>query len=247
MVDFGYETVSTMKYTVLLFMACSTANALMCASHEEFSYCISSLDEDNVGLYWKDKRGEPYRNPINLRHDLAGRGISMSFAMNAGMFKEDLSPMGLLVINGKQLAPINLRSGHTNFYAKPNGVFLVANGVPMILTTTEYQARHIKPSLATQSGPVLVKGGKVLTSSTVSPTSKSMYIRNAVCVFKDRDLAFVISDRPVTMYRMAEWIANDMKCPDALYLDGGVSMMYTMSTRQYEDGPDLGPLLAVFH
>lgn len=234
-----------MKYIVLLLLVCSNANALMCAYHAEFSYCITSLDEGKVGLYWKDKRGEPYRTITNLRHDLASRGLSMSFAMNAGMFKEDLSPMGLLVIDGKELSRINLRSGHTNFYAKPNGVFLVADGVPMILTTAEYQSKHIRPSLATQSGPVLVKGGKVLTSSTVSPTTSSKYLRNAVCVFKDRDLAFVISDSPVTMYRMAEWMANTMKCPDALYLDGAISRMYTEGMRAYEDGGDLGPVIAI--
>jgi uncharacterized protein YigE (DUF2233 family) len=45
--------------------------------------------------------------------------------MNAGMYEEDLSPVGLYVEDGQTLTPANRRAGAGNFYVKPNGIFYV--------------------------------------------------------------------------------------------------------------------------
>ena len=45
--------------------------------------------------------------------------------MNAGMFGEDLKPIGLYVEDGVQAKRLNRRDGYGNFHLKPNGVFYV--------------------------------------------------------------------------------------------------------------------------
>jgi uncharacterized protein YigE (DUF2233 family) len=48
--------------------------------------------------------------------------------MNAGMYHEDFSPVGLYVEDGKEIAPLNTADAPGNFFMKPNGVFFVDQG-----------------------------------------------------------------------------------------------------------------------
>ena len=44
------------------------------------------------------------------------QGERLQFAMNAGMFHPDFAPVGLLVINGREVSPLNLAEGEGNFF-----------------------------------------------------------------------------------------------------------------------------------
>ncbi len=81
--------------------------------------------------------------------------------MNAGMYEEDRSPVGLYVEGGKALRPFNQRSGSGNFYLKPNGILFIHGEDARIMTTEHFASERPKVDFATQSGPMLVIGGQV--------------------------------------------------------------------------------------
>ncbi len=55
-----------------------------------------------LGLYLKDQQGKPYQQISQLQKNLQPCE-NMQFAMNAGMFHPDYSPVGLYVEQGRQL------------------------------------------------------------------------------------------------------------------------------------------------
>ena len=96
-------------------------------------------------------RGEaPIRNLADFEASLGKRAPNVAFAMNAGMFDEDGRPIGLAIINGRQVHPINRRKGGGNFHLLPNGVFLVrTNGKAAVVSSAISSRRrtsHSPPS-----------------------------------------------------------------------------------------------------
>ena len=101
------------------------------------------------------------------------------------------------------------------------------------------------PSLATQSGPMLVHEGAITTSEVMSPTSTWRKIRNGVCVPSPGAVTFVISDSPVTFYEFAGFFRDSLHCREALYLDGTISSLYSPALNREDRGSDMGPILGV--
>ena len=116
-----------------------------------------------------------------LREALAAEGKQLAFAVNAGMYKEDFSPVGLFVAEGRELVPLNRHVGSGNFSQQPNGVFLIEGRSARVMTTGDYGEEKPKATLATQSGPMLVHEGEITTSAVMSPTSTWRKMRNGVC------------------------------------------------------------------
>jgi len=59
-----------------------------------------------LGLYLKDRQGKPYLQISQLQKNLQSCE-NMQFAMNAGMFHSDYSPVGLYAEQGRQLKSLN--------------------------------------------------------------------------------------------------------------------------------------------
>lgn len=214
-------------FILLTALISTEASAYSCYNNDWLAACIV-----NVPIQIVTRAGD-----INDINDRMGRqAINVAAVMNAGMYKEDMSPMGLLVVNGKQLAPLNTKQGHTNFYAQPNGVFYTDSSGGHIMTTAEYKAAQPRPDIATQSGPMLLLDGEVLKSDVVSPTAQSQHQRNAVCTYSNGQVAFVITNRPMTMHAFAASIQRYLACDSALYLDGVVSAMYAPRAKRYDSG-----------
>lgn len=165
------------------------------------------------------------------------------FAVNGGMFEEDYSALGLLISNGKKEKNINLRkSSYGNFYLLPNGVFLIdSNNDAFIVKSENYSDKKHKPKFATQSGPMLVIDGNI--SSHFTKGSKNTVIRNGVGINEKGEAIFVISREPVNFYEFAELFKDELKCKNALYLDGVVSQYFVPSIHQT---PNPGLPLGVF-
>jgi uncharacterized protein YigE (DUF2233 family) len=87
----------------------------------------------------------------------------------------------------------------------------------------------VKPTIATQSGPLLVSNGKL--HPKFLPDSPSLYVRNGVGVTRDSQVVFAMSLLPVNLYEFAALFRDTLGCPNALYLDGSISQVYA---------PDLG-------
>ena len=197
---------------------------------------------ERIELFLRDDAGRIFKRFDQLRSWLASRNERLIFAMNAGMFEPDLSPVGLLVQDGQQVSPLNLSDGNGNFFLKPNGVFFVSESGPRIVESAEYPALAQGVRLATQSGPLLVHNG--LLHPAISAASTSRLLRNGVGISGDT-IMFVISEQPVNFYEMAIYFRDELHCPDALYLDGVVSSLYSTDLQRNDFRTDLGPIVGV--
>jgi uncharacterized protein YigE (DUF2233 family) len=210
-----------------------------------FTVCRVNLSNERLTLFWRDELGRPYRQFSVLRDALRAQGKKLEFAVNAGMYQPDFSPVGLFVANGKQLVPLNRHVGSGNFSQQPNGVFLTEGNLARVITTDEYAGTKPMPDLATQSGPMLVHEGNITTSAVMDPNSTWRKIRNGVCAPAPEAVAFVISESPVTFYEFAGFFRDSLRCDEALYLDGSISSLYAPQLNREDHFSDMGPMLGV--
>jgi len=180
----------------------------------------------------------------DLEMQLGARAEKVVFAMNAGMYDEDGRPIGLAIVGGKQVHPINLRKGGGNFHLMPNGVFQVRkNGRAEILPSTQW-----RPSpdirLATQSGPMLVIAGKLHPAFEADGSSR--YIRNGVGIAPGGGALFVISEDPVSLGKFGRFFRDQLKTQNALFLDGAVSALWDPANGRRDLTKPLGPMVVVF-
>ena len=210
-----------------------------------FTVCRADLNSDHLELFWRDEAGRPYRQFSALRDALDVKGKQLVFAVNAGMYKPDFSPVGLFVVGSQELVPLNRHVGSGNFSQQPNGVFLMEGNSARVITTDDYDKERPKPSLATQSGPMLVHEGEITTSAVMHPNSTSHKIRNGVCAPSPAVVVFVISESPVTFYEFASFFRDSLHCREALYLDGTISSLYAPKLNREDRGPDMGPIFGV--
>jgi uncharacterized protein YigE (DUF2233 family) len=232
----------------LLF--CSVAaQAVECAptaaAGKPFTVCRVDLKSEQLSLFWRDDAGKPYRQFSALRDALESKAKHLVFAVNAGMYKPDFSPVGLFVAGGLELKPLNRHVGSGNFSQQPNGVFLVEGTSARVITTEQYDKERPTPLLATQSGPMLLHEGDITTSEVMSPTSAWRKIRNGVCAPSPDTVAFVISEFPVTFHEFASFFRDSLHCREALYLDGTISSLYAPALKREDRGSDMGPMLGV--
>ncbi|WP_457423580.1 phosphodiester glycosidase family protein [Roseateles sp. P5_E7] len=205
-------------------------------------FTVVRVDADKLRLVSQDDKGQPLRRLDRLAAWLKPQGKTLSFGMNAGMYHADGGPVGLLVIDGRELAPLNLDDGKGNFFLKPNGVFLIDANGPRVIDAVDYPAAHEGVRYATQSGPLLLKNGQI--HPAFRPSSASRYIRNGVCAIGSTTI-FVISERPVTFHEFASFFRDELHCQDALYLDGAVSSLYSPKLGRNDRWHELGPLFGV--
>lgn len=199
-----------------------------------------------LGLYSADGSGRPLRSFAALEQVLGTKAAKVGFAMNAGMFDENGRPIGLAIAEGKVLRPINRRKdGGGNFHMQPNGVFLVrANGQAQVVATEDYSGAS-DVTLATQSGPMLVKDGAV--NPRFDRDGRSRYVRNGVGVDAAGVPAFAISDSPVSFGKFARLFAGPLGCSNALYLDGSVSSLWDPANGRMDGIVPIGPMIVGFN
>ncbi|MES2432262.1 MAG: phosphodiester glycosidase family protein [Pseudomonadota bacterium] len=174
---------------------------------------------------------------------LEPQGLRLDFAMNAGMYHRDLAPVGLYVEDGVQVAPLVTRAGPGNFGLVPNGVFCVGDRLRVIETLT-FEAEKPSCRYATQSGPMLVIGGKLHPKFLAD--SDSLNIRNGVGVSADGSRAvFAISNDQVNFYAFARLFRDGLGLPDALYFDGSISRLYDHDSGRHDAGFPMGPMVGV--
>ena len=183
----------------------------------------------------------PEEAPKRAFRDLGLNDAKVAFAMNAGMYDEAGRPIGLTIVDGRQVHKIALRAGGGNFGMKPNGVFLVRrDGRAEIVTSEAFEAsKDIR--LATQSGPMLVIDGKL--HPAFKPNGDSIYIRNAVGIAPGGKPLFVISTDPVSLGRMARFFRDRLKTRNALYFDGSVSSLWDPANGRMDVVTELGPII----
>ena len=210
---------------------------------KQFTVCRVDLATQPLELFWKDEAGSPFRSFSALDGWLRGHGRKLVFAMNAGMYREDFSPVGLYVEHGKQLRPLNLSRGKGNFCWRPNGVFALTRSGAVVVESSTYPTIKAGASLATQSGPMLVIDGRLHPG--FSPQSKSRLTRNGVGVVSPEQVVFAISEDPVNFHEFATLFRDELQCRNALFLDGTVSSLYSTALNRNDRKTGLGPIIAV--
>ena len=175
---------------------------------------------------------------------LAGQGLQLAFAMNAGMYHRDLQPVGLYVEDGVEKAALITADGPGNFGLLPNGVLCVGAGSFFVLESGEFSRSGPECRFATQSGPMLVIGGDL--HPRFLPGSDSLNIRNGVGVSADSARAvFVISEGPVNFHAFGRFFRDVLGLPDALYLDGSISRLHAPQLGRRDGGFAIGPIVGV--
>ena len=190
-------------------------------------------------------RNEPaVRRLADLETGLGRQAQRVAFAMNAGMYDEDGRPIGLAIVEGRQVRAINRRKGGGNFHLMPNGVFQVhRDGRAEIVTSDKWQP---SPSIriATQSGPMLVIDG--LMHPAFSHDGSSRHIRNGVGIAPNGHSLFVISDGDVSLGKFARFFRDELKTRNALFFDGAVSALWDPANHRRDLTKPLGPLIVAF-
>jgi uncharacterized protein YigE (DUF2233 family) len=199
---YARRPIRALGFLALLCCAAAPAQGAPCRSEtfEDSLYTICSFDltRDDLRLFWRNAAGEPYRTFSALAEELSGAGRTLTFAMNGGMYGDDLSPVGLYIEDGQQMQAPNTRTVQgspgqiPNFYKKPNGIFFLADGKAGVATTEEYLAARPGADFATQSGPMLVIDGQI--HPMFIPGSSDRKPRNGVGVSSPTQVHLVISE-----------------------------------------------------
>jgi uncharacterized protein YigE (DUF2233 family) len=212
--------------------------------NHDFVVCELDLRRYALKLLWKKPDGKVYGSLQNIPHSNPSNNASLVFATNGGMYRPDRSPVGLYIENGRELQGAVTASGSGNFYLKPNGIFFVSGNTAGILETSRFLQERPHVDTATQSGPMLVIGGRIHPKFLSDSTSEK--IRNGVGITDAKKVIFAIANNPVTFMQFAKFFRDRLHCPDALYLDGSISSIYAPSVQRADYLWPLGPIIAVY-
>ena len=227
-----------------------------CQSHNTpFAYSTCHIQSDlltdkrySLALFWQqsDSR-QPLLTFDNLLSSLPP-SQSLKFAMNAGMYNENYAPIGYTVIKSEEIRALNLKEGGGNFHLLPNGVLWWDKSGKVQITESNALAEQLKngtaqPLYATQSGPMLVINDAI--HPQFDPDGTSAKIRNGIGVCSDGSLQFVNSEAPVTFYQFASLFKNELKCPNALFLDGGIASALYAPTIDKHDKKEMGVMIGL--
>lgn len=203
-------------------------------------YHVAIASPENIQILWKDQNGKKLETFSRARAFLEKQGREPLVLMNGGIFEPGRIPSGVLIQDGKELCPLNLKNGKGNFFLKPNGVFyLLENGSGIVESSRFSGVRKSEKSIvgAVQSGPLLLDQGKI--HHAFNKESRSQLHRNGVGVRKDGMVVFLMSDFKSSKYPNLYAFAEAFKtlgCESALFLDGDLSQMRTGKAMQASRG-----------
>jgi uncharacterized protein YigE (DUF2233 family) len=211
---------------------------------EDDRFTVCDPGNGRIELVAASRDEAPVRRLANLESSLGSRAGNVAFAMNAGMYGEDGRPIGLAIVEGRQVRAINRRKGGGNFHLMPNGVFQIRRerGAEIVTTANWKPSPDIR--IATQSGPMLVISGKV--HPAFDHDGSSRHIRNGVGIAPGGKPLFVISEDAVSLGRFARFFRDRLKCRDALFFDGAVSALWDPANHRRDVTVPLGPMVVAF-
>lgn len=209
------------------------------------THCTAVPGRHTIHVVLGPKGDEPYRSLSQLAVSRPENSHEVAFAMNGGMFDGAGQPIGYYVEGGKRLHKLNRNTGYGNFHMLPNGVFHGDAGGRWAVRTSDDFAERVsrRPDFGTQSGPMLVIAGKL--HPQIDRDGQSLKLRNGVGVDAQGRAHFVISDEPISFGKLARYFRDELKCPNALFLDGSVSSLWDPHMGRIDGGPPLGPLIVV--
>lgn len=253
----------TLIMTTGLINACEPVNtestnassAWSCQTEDSpftYSACqinVSALQANySLQLFWQQSNSvKPILSFDKLLTTLPANQ-TLAFAMNAGMYNESYAPIGYTVIKGEKKRALNLKEGGGNFHLLPNGVVWWDKAGKVQITESNVLSAQLKsgeaqPWYASQSGPMLVIDNKIHPKFNAASTS--VKFRNGIGVCGDDKIVFVNSNQPVTFYQFAALFRDNLSCPNALFLDGGIASAFYAPSIDKHDKKDMGVMIGV--
>jgi uncharacterized protein YigE (DUF2233 family) len=209
---------------------------------ERFVSFTINPKKQNLEFYWKNEKGENFKNVENLKLWLKQKKKKLIFGTNGGMYKKDNSPQGLYIENGNKKMEIDTTKGNGNFYLKPNGIFYISIDKKPNICVTEKFTENKNINFATQSGPMLVIDGNI--HSAFQKNSVNLNTRNGVGILPNNDIIFAMSKKEINFYEFAEYF-KELGCKNALYLDGFVSRTYLPEKKWDQIDGNFGVIIGV--
>lgn len=209
---------------------------------DRFISYIVNPKKQNLEFFWKNEKGEHFKNAENLISWLKNKNKKLLFSTNGGMYKKDNSPQGLYVEKTITKSEIDTSNGNGNFYLKPNGIFYLTTDKNPIICKTEDFVNNGMIKYATQSGPMLVIDGEIHTA--FKKNSTNLNIRNGVGILPNNQIIFAISKKEINFYDFAEYFKK-LGCKNALYLDGFVSRTYLPEKNWEQIDGNFGVIIGV--
>lgn len=239
----GDEPVETVAAPSLDVVTTEVKSACSSMSFEGviLTHCIADPEKHTISTALAPASGQNFGT---IKGWAAGRDASnIAFVMNAGMYGDDLKPIGYFVQESERLVEVNRQDGPGNFHMKPNGIFFGSDGRWRVLDTdTFYRTIGDRPKFGTQSGPMLVINGELHPDFQDNGPSRA--IRNGVGVDEAGKAHFVISEEPISFGQFARFFRDELKTPNAMFLDGNVSSLWDPAKERMDNGR-VGPLLVV--
>jgi uncharacterized protein YigE (DUF2233 family) len=210
--------------------------------YNRFTICEVDAAED-LRLFLNGDDGQPL-GQFSAVQDSLPAGQTLQFAMNAGMYHDDRSPVGLFIQDGQQEMRVVPNAGPGNFGLLPNGVFCIRDGRADVIETLRFIKENPTCRDATQSGPMLVIDGAL--HPRFLPDSTSRYVRNGVGTSADgARVVFAISRNPVTFHEFGTLFKDTLGLPNALYFDGKISRLFAPAHGRNDPGFRMGPIVGV--
>ncbi len=224
------------------------AAAVTCekTTHDDKRYTVCTVDAatEEMRLFLNDADGAVLGHFSSVNEALEGDGKRLAFAMNAGMYHDDRSPVGHYVEDGQEQMRVISNPGPGNFGLLPNGVFCIREGRADVFETLDFVDQAPECRFASQSGPMLVIDGAL--HPRFLPDSTSRYIRNGVGTSDDGTrVVFAISEDYVTFHEFGSLFRDVLNTPNALFFDGNISRMYERVSNRSDVGFSLGPIVGV--
>ncbi|WP_379921301.1 phosphodiester glycosidase family protein [Erythrobacter sp. R86502] len=205
------------------------------------THCVADPNDHHIGMVNLAADKKPFGSMKAFADNVDPDAIA--FAVNGGMYGDDLKPIGYYVENGNRFSELDRNGGEGNFYMKPNGVFFGTGSKWRVLgSNTFFKTIGDRPEFGTQSGPLLLIDGKLHPNIQNDGPSKA--IRNGVGVDSAGKAHFVISEAPVSFGQLARYFHDEVKVSTALYLDGQISSLWDPANQRL-DNKRIGPIIVV--
>jgi len=235
------------KFALAFCALATAADAAPCVRTQHdgqgYTVCTVTADQD-LRLFLTDTDGTAYGSFVRINAALNAAGQRLVFAMNAGMYHRDRSPVGLYVEDRQEAMRLITSAGPGNFGLLPNGVFCIADGRFAVVETSAFNRLPFECRHATQSGPMLVIDGALHPRFLAN--SDSRFVRNGVGVGADGQHAvFAISDGPVTFHEFGRLFRDGLQVPQALYFDGNISRLHAPGIGRSDWGLPMGPIVGL--
>jgi uncharacterized protein YigE (DUF2233 family) len=205
---------------------------LRCISFAGHLYAVADVDLRQQKIIFTvsdDGKRETFPEVVS---NLSRAGIKPLLVTNAGIYGTNNRPLGLLISPKGKLHDAEPKTDtgpvHGNF-SWDSAVFQISDdGMASVVPVGNWKDnRHIVA--ATQSGPQLVRAGKI--NQSFQAHSNWFYRRTAIGVDQSnrRLVHLVVSRDPITLFDLATFMVNELHCFEGLYLDGDLSAFYIPS------------------